>query len=219
VRRIALAALLSCFLFPTLALAGSGEPRVHLVAADQRVARVGLVRLADLNPDYVVDRTHMANVFIPRCPGSYAPDRSDLTVTGTARSSFRNASSWIASNAAVYRTDGEAAAWWDRVVGPALATCSGRMLVRYPPKGMRGRLLSVRALRVHGLDVADRSAGYRIAMRFTNARGSMLMYRDLIFTMKSRAISSVGVASLVHPCGCGMGLAQTVVVRLIHARY
>jgi hypothetical protein len=85
----------------TAARAARAAPDIELNAADVARARSVLIRRSDLisvwGPEPEVKAT--ARPGIPRCPGFYMPDRSGLTITGTAESVFTNGADRIGSNA------------------------------------------------------------------------------------------------------------------------
>jgi len=148
-----LAALACC------AAAAADREKVHIVAADQALAKNALVRLADLG-----DPTGWSGGATKPAPpssftcGSYTAKQSDLVLTGNAAAKWLHSGLEIDSEAQVLRTQGMVALDWQRTVThTGITDCLRQKFASGLPKGQK----LVSFAEVTFPKVAQRSAAYR----------------------------------------------------------
>ena len=129
-RRLGLV-LVAFALVPGLAFASQGgPPRYKPVAKDVRWAKDSVLHTEDVPLQYRRDPGRYADVLLPQCPGYYAPDRSDLTGTGTAEAYFRSGNSGLGSAVSLFASQTDTGKWWKRVVTDRYVTCFARQLLQ-----------------------------------------------------------------------------------------
>ncbi len=163
-RRLAIV-LAACLAVPALALAADGEPKKRIVPADQKRAAALVLKRADFAAGWKRVRTPDEGEDL-RCPG-FAPDESDLTLTGESETEFEHADGlYVGSFSNVYVSDADARASWTRSVKPAVARCVAHFFRQGASAGgakvailTQGRMAFPR--------VAPRTAAFRVTARVT----------------------------------------------------
>jgi hypothetical protein len=128
-----LTALLLC------AAAWGDREKVHIVAADQAVAKNALVRIADLGSPtgWSGGPTKPTPPTSFRC-GSYVAKQSDLVLTGNAAARWMHNGLEIDSESQVLRTEDMVARDWQRTVAHAGVTeCLRKKFASGLPKGQK----------------------------------------------------------------------------------
>jgi hypothetical protein len=178
-------------------------------------AQSAVVRAGDLGPGYRVDRERRARILMPRCPG-FAPDRSDLTITGDASSFVTDGRNGVASYVTLFRTRAHQEQWWRRVVGLRYARCLARALAgQMMPNGIRTTVVAARAL--PGTQTG-RVALFRIVLRHTRGGRSVDVYRDVALVADGRWNAVVSSYAPLRSCECLGDLAREVRTRIAQAR-
>jgi hypothetical protein len=138
----AIALLLALAFVAALALspaAAGDREKVHIVAADQALARSALVRLTDLgNPDGWAGGPRKPAPPSSFTCGSYTARQSDLVLTGAAASKWTHTGLQIDSESQVLRTAKMVDLDWRRTVThPGVVDCMRRTFLSGLPKGQR----------------------------------------------------------------------------------
>ena len=151
---------------PALALAANGEPKKRIVAADQKKAAAIVLRLPDFAAGWKRVRTPDDGEDL-RCPG-FAPDESDLTLTGESETEFEhtNGIAYVGSFSNVYVSSKDALASWTRSVKPAVARCIAHFF-RQGFAGEGRKVAIVKQGRMAFPRVAPRTAAFRVLTRVT----------------------------------------------------
>jgi hypothetical protein len=192
---------------------GADKPRERIDPVDQRRAQASLFSTRQLGRLAQRDPLHIAALPIPLCRG-YAPDRSDLTITGDAEAYYVVPGSALGLSVAVFRTGLERSAWWKRVLTPRYAGCLARFLAIHDRRtGWRARPLQARRLRVNR--TANDNAGYRIVIRYTKRGRRLDVYRDVVFLGTTRSVGSLVVYGYGKPCVCAKTLATRLAAQMV----
>jgi hypothetical protein len=151
---------------PALAFAAEGEPRKRIVPADQKKAAAIVLQRADFAAGWKRVRTSEGGDD-PRCPG-FAPDESDLTLTGESESEFEYTGGmpYVGSFSNVYVSTKDALASWSRSVKPAVARCVAHFF-RQGIAAEGGKVAILKQGRMAFPRVAPRTAAFRVLARVT----------------------------------------------------
>lgn len=222
-RAVLLALLTAVALACAAAALAAGEPRKQLTAADNARAKAMQLTRADLGAGWTATRSTTPDDTDFRCAG-YAPDESDLTLTGEAESpdlslESQAAFAFVQSTASVYSTSAEGAASWRRTVKPGLLRCFTEILRKEVAKqpGLRFAVTSSRALPF--ARVAPRTAAYRISATVTSQGVPIPMVLDLVLLGNGRANGGFFVISALQPFPAAQEarLARTMAGRMAKA--
>jgi hypothetical protein len=201
-----------------------GTPKLQLTAADNLSAKQAVLQVADFDPPWRADPRKMppALAIVPYCPGSYAPDRSSVTVTGSAEARFTNdptlhIGDGVAAHVSVFRSAADSDTYWRATVRPAFATCLAKVYGQISTKH-ETRLLAVNRVSV-GPTGADRVAAYRTVMAYLppGATRGDIAYRTDVFLGHGRALVHLQFAYYNHECPCTIPLVRIAALRLIDA--
>jgi hypothetical protein len=164
-RRLAIF-LAACLAVPALALAAEGEPKKQIAPADQKKAASIVLKRADFAAGWKRIRTPDDGEDL-RCPG-FAPDESDLTLTGESESEFEYTGGmpYVGSFSNVYVSAKDALASWARSVKPAVARCVAHFF-RQGIAAEGGKVAIVKQGRMAFPRVAPRTAAFRVLARVT----------------------------------------------------
>lgn len=198
---------------PPLAAAATGDWRVRATAADTAKARSSLIRAGDLWSSYRADPTSRAQGPSLRCR-DYAPNVSEVTLTGEARRSFHAGESAVGSIVWVFRSQRDAEKAWNEIVTRTYVRCLAQSLTKNLQRGWTARILEAR--RVAFSSVASRSAAFRIVIRYSGPRGSIVAYSEIARVGVGRANAFVWLDTMGHACDCEMleGLSNRVASRM-----
>jgi hypothetical protein len=193
-------------------------PREHHTAGDTARAESSLLRLADLDAGFGVDPRETAEPWIPHCAG-YPGDRSEITITGSATSSFRYMSIAIGSRATFFRSGFDADAYWRKTVRRAFARCFARVFKDTRGKGVHAQTISAKQVPL-GPTGADAAMAFRVVTQLSDdGVRPFAWYQAIAFVRAGRGIAVVEVASGYHPCPCYRELATRVAERLGNANH
>ena len=164
-RRLAIF-LAVCLAVPALALAAEGEPKKQIAPADQKKAASIVLKRGDFAAGWKRIRTPDDGEDL-RCPG-FAPDESDLTLTGESESEFEYTGGmpYVGSFSNVYVSTKDALASWSRSVKPAVARCVAHFF-RQGIAAEGGKVAIVKQGRIAFPRVAPRTAAFRVLARVT----------------------------------------------------
>lgn len=208
--RAVLGVALSALTLVLVQAVGAAETQpVKLNAADQAAAKAVTLRAADLGrgwqggatkPDLTPDQT---------C----ATKRSDLLITGAAKSEFRTTGAYVSSESNVLRTAAMVNADWTRTVAStAFMACARRQLTQQ----QGASFVSFKKLPFPS--VARYTARYRVVYDYGTAAVPAPVLIDLIFLGQGRSEISLMVsapwANRAQVDGVGRRLATILVGRL-----
>ena len=176
------------------------EPRKAYRKADQAFARAAVLQRSDL-PGWRVQAVEGTGTNDLRCGRVYAPNLSDLTVTGQAQSSFaQGVSSFALSGAGLFASAAQAAKAWKRVITPGLVKClrmSFEASVRNSSSGLEVRTLYAGPLALPR--VAERTAAFRLSVEVKVNGQAVRSYFDVVLLGRGRISAELGFVSLQRP--------------------
>jgi hypothetical protein len=195
----------------------AGMPRLQLRAADSRRAKSALLRRSDLISTFRVD-PHGSGVPIPRC-ADFPGDRSSITITGLAKSSFTDGTDVMASSSIVFKSYGDLDRYWARTVRPRFATCNAEAYASTRSAGVKMKTLMARQIRI-GATGAERAAAFRTITRvWFGGHSPVDWYQTVVFLRQDRGLAAIKIGYANQPCNCQTGLARRLAGRLIEASH
>jgi hypothetical protein len=213
-RRLALAAVFLLAL-AVVAAASARDPRaekLRLNAADNRAARGSLVTAADLRAGWQRMKSSGDDT-VPSCPG-YRPDFSKYTITGKAEAEFKSsAGALLTSSTEVYASHAQAIADYRLGTKPQVASCLAQTFEHQPTGDPTVHVKAVSAKRIAAPRLGERSARYKIVLRFTGPSGSIPAYLDAIVFQKGRSIALLLTLGVSRPVTDGVTLARLMSAR------
>ena len=159
-------------------VASAAEPQpTKFNAADQAAAKAITLKLSDLGAGWKGGPTK-PDLTSDTCPTK----RSDLVLTGAARSQFQGSGVFVSSEANVLRTAAMVRTDWQRTVAnPAFWACGKRELANAPG----AKLVSLK--KVAFPKMAGYSARYRVLYDYGKAGSPALVLIDLIMVGRGRS--------------------------------
>jgi hypothetical protein len=197
------------------AAAGADRERVHIVAADQKLAKNALVRLTDLgNPaGWTGGETTAQSPSSFTC-GTYTAKQSDLVLTGNAASKWVHSGLEIDSEAQVLRTSGMVALDWQRTVTHAgVVACLKRQFASGLPKGQK--LVSFRP--VSFPKIAERSAAFRGLVDVDTGNATVRVLVDVVVVGAGRMELTL-ITTAPYAARAPVKTAETRLAQLLAAR-
>ncbi len=195
----------------------AGMPRLQLRAADNRRAKSTLLRKSDLISTFRVD-SRGSGVPIPRCAG-FPGDRSSITITGLAKSSFTDSTDVIASSSIVFKSYGDLDRYWARTVRRRFATCNAEAYASTRSASVKMKTLMARQIRI-GATGAERAAAFRTITRvWFSGHRPVDWYQTVVFLRQDRGLAAIKIGYVNQPCDCQTGLARRLAGRLIEASH
>jgi hypothetical protein len=190
----------------------AGEPVDRPNAADVKRAKSSLVRLSDLDK-YHVDRKLARAPQIPRC-ANYPGDRSDITITGFASSSFMYYNDSISSAALFFKTFADGDRYWQKTVRTAFVQC---LASKMNGSGAKQKVMSAKQITI-GPTTADRAVAYRMITRVTlPTLKPHYWVETTVFVKYGRGIAVIRIVDLDHVCACYTNIASGLTSRLVTA--
>lgn len=216
---VAAAAVLSAGV--QIAMAGTAadpaQPLARPTAADNARARSAVTRLADLVAGFRVDTKKERAPLIPHCDG-YPGDRSDVTVTGSAKSSFLQGSNSIASSVLYFKTFADGERYWKATVRPKYVDCLARFVPGLMVETAKTRTLMAKPIRI-GATSAERAVAYRTITRVEAPGIEPYTWSETVaFVKLGRAIGIVRIVYVNYLCECHTDIALDLTRRLRAAR-
>jgi hypothetical protein len=192
-----------------------GQPRMRTNAADMRRAKQALMRLSDLRRgSFRIDGKGWGAPQIPHCPSGYPGDRSGVTITGEASSSFTDGFDLMGSTALLFKTYADAGRYWKQTARPAFATCDAAAIRAHIIKGAKAKTLLARELPISRTG-ADAAAVYRTITRiFVPGHPAYDWYQTTLFVKVARGVAIARIAYANQPCDCHPEAARTLTRRL-----
>ncbi|HEY8103569.1 MAG TPA: hypothetical protein VIE18_03575 [Gaiellaceae bacterium] len=203
-RRLAIL-LAACLAVPALAFAGAGagEPKKRIAPADQKKAAAIVLKRADLAANWKRIHTSDGGDDL-RCPG-FAPDESDLTLTGESETEFEYTGGmpYLGSFSNVYVSTKDALASWTRSVKPAVAGCVAHFF-RQGVAAEGGKVTILKQGKIAFPLVAPRTAAFHVLARvtLTNAGKSVTIPFAIHLIALGRGRADVGLIAM----GPGTGI-------------
>lgn len=201
-----------------VALAVNGpDPRKQPVdlpnAADTARAKSSVIRLSDLVKGFRVDTTQGRAPVIPHCE-SYPGDRSEITTTGFAKSSFKQAGNSIASSALFFKTWEDSDRYWQKTVRLQYVKCLAATLAF---GGVKPRITMAKQIKI-GPTGADQAVAYRLIARVSPAGEKPFYWTETAaFVKVGRGIALIRIIYINHLCECHTAIAGDLARRLSDA--
>ena len=198
-----------------VAAASARDPRaekLQLNARDNRAARASLVTAADLAAGWQRIKSSGDDT-VPSCPG-YRPDFSKYTITGKAEAEYKSsAGALVTSSTEVYANHAQAIADYRLGAKPQVASCLAQTFEKQPTGDPTVTVKAVSAKQVAAPRLGERSARYKIVLRFTGPAGSVPAYLDAIVFQKGRSIALLMTLGVSRPVTDGDALARIMSAR------
>ena len=214
-RRFALAAAAALLALAVAATAAARDPRaetLRLNARDSRAARAALIKPADLRGDWQ-RTTSSAEDSVPSCSG-YRPDFSRFTITGKAAADYKTAiGEGLTSSAEVYASHADATADYKLGTKPQVASCLAREIEKAAASDPTVQAKTLVAKQVAAPRIGERSARYKLVLRFTGPAGSLPIYVDAIVFQKGRTLALLMTVGVSRPITNGTALARRMYSR------
>jgi hypothetical protein len=207
-------------------LAGSGAaaapsegiapgPVNRLVKADNQRAKATVLRAGDVYSNFVRDRSLRRAPTIAHC-GAYPGDRSDITVTGEARSAFTLNSYSIGSAALWFRTTADADRYWRKTVRARYVTCLAERLEFADAEGgvVKPRIAQAARIPLRPTG-AEKAVAYRVTAQVTGPGLEPFTWLETaVFVKSGRGIALLRTIWINDNCDCYHGLARVLAKRL-----
>lgn len=171
--------------------AGDGNQQIKFNRADQAAARAVVIRRADLGSSGWTGGPSKPDLSSgPTCP-NYHPKRSDLVLTGAARTTFQNAGFEFDSQSGVLKTRRMVALDWRRsVLAPGTIPCLRRTIA----KGLPSNAKVVSFKRLPFPHVAHYTALFRGVISVTAQGRTVRVLTDSVLVGRNRTELTITVA-------------------------
>jgi hypothetical protein len=197
-----------------VAAASNGQPQKKLTPAGSALAQKVALKQSDFAAGWTSKPSSNSKSATPNCP-DFKPDQSDLTEIGRFESpefSGPGGVPFVSSEVAVFKSNGQAKASFDRILKPGLTQCMGSTLEASAPKGMTFKIVSQSLTPVSGL--GDQASTGKIVIQFS-ASGTKGVYDVEFHAIRKGAIDGViFVVSVGGPYAGTDVLAQKLVSRM-----
>jgi hypothetical protein len=191
--RLGLVALLAALLAGA-AVAAPGDPERRAIRpADEAWARRINLTLRDLPPGFQQAPARSGDSSSALTCKGFAPDLSDLTVTGDAQSRpfFRRDGTSIFSGAEVFRTVHDAREDWRRTVRREALPCVATIIEQQSTQSVRMKVVSSAVRTAPRL--GDRTASFRIVASVTASGVHIKAWMDVLGVGRGRADATLFV--------------------------
>ncbi len=195
--RLGLVVLSAAVLTASAVAAPGDREKRDIRPADQALARKANLRLGDLPAGFRAKRlsskadSASEDAGPDSCPG-FAPDLSDLVITGEASSpQFKSTWMTIHSSAEVYRSIGDERKSWRRTARREAVDCLADAIDKQPAAGMRLTLGAT--LQRPSPRVGERSVSFRLVGRLTTNGVKIPIWIDLLGVSRGRADATLFV--------------------------
>lgn len=218
VRRVAVAglALIALTVVPSAPSGVPSDPKAPVdrsTAADNKRAASATTRFRDLVPGFSVDSSKERTPLIPHCD-AYPGDRSDVTVTGSATSSFTRANDSIASTVLLFKTGLDSDRYWKATVKPKYVNCLARFVKGMMVESATTTTLMAKQIPI-GPTTAEKVMAYRTISRVAAPGIKTYTWSETVaFVKLSRAVGIIRVVWVNYTCDCHTGLALDMTMRL-----
>jgi hypothetical protein len=193
-------------------------PVDRLSKADMARARASVLRSSDVFSNFTPTTSAVRQPTIAHC-NDYPGDRSDVTVTGEARSAFKMGAYSIGSTVLWFKTTGDANRYWTKTVRPQYIRCRADLLRLANGAGETIKPYITQAapvaLRPTG---AQRAVAYRLIAGVPATPGagndSYNFIDTNIFIKVGRSIGLLRTVWITSACDCYHDLARVLATRL-----
>jgi len=212
-----------------VALADAADPRKQPVeqptAADTARAKSSLLRRSDLAAQFQVQSQRSQTPRLPTC-ATYPGDRSDITITGSANTSFqlrgkagRPVGNRVASSAFFFETASDSDRYWQKTVRPEFVTCLAASLVfGTATKPVRPHRIVLAKEVFLGPVGAEKAVAYRVIADIRlPGKERIYLTETAAFVKVGRAIAAFRITEVDHVCMCHTPIARDVAARLTAA--
>jgi len=177
------------------ALAAPGDPQRKHTAADQALAKAALLKKSDFGTGWTATPTKQSSSSGLSC-ATFKPDQSDLIETGNADSpDFANGPAvFLSQTVAVFKTAGQAASSWSRIVKPGLIGCLASLLEQGSSKGTTITVTHKGTFAFPKL--AARTAAFRLVASVKSGTTTLPVYADLVLLARGRMDSVIFFTSV-----------------------
>ena len=182
--------------------------------ADNVRARSALLRQADVFAGFSLERGEpLSAPRIPHCAG-YPGDRSNITVTGSATSSFRKGDISMASTVLFFKTKADSDRYWRATVRFQYARCLAETLPLEFSVKVRISGANQIPMRLAG---AEKAVAYRVVAQVPT-KPAYSWIETAAFVKQGRAVGLIRTVWLSHVCDCHSDLGAAVSRRLRQAQ-
>jgi hypothetical protein len=180
---------------------------------DTARAQSSLLRLNDLVRGFAVERKGTRAPLVPHC-GTYPPDRSSVTITGAAASSFQHRKNSIASRVIFFATEADAERYWAATVRPAYVQCLAKFVPSLMVRTAKTKTLLAKRIPM-GITGGIQQAAYRTITRVAAPGIPAYTWSETVaFTRVWRGIAIVRVVYVNTLCECHTEIARDLAQRL-----
>ena len=193
-------------------------PTIRFAKADVARARTVVLRASDVFSNFTPTTTPTRQPMIAHCNG-YPGDRSDITITGEARTAFKLRGYSIGSTVLWFESAADANRYWVKTVRLQYIRCRAIGL-RLP----NGAGESIKPYITEAAPVPLRSTGAQKAVAYRliagvpgtpGAGNDSYNYIDTnVFIKVGRSIAMLRTVWITNPCDCYHDLARTLATRL-----
>ena len=210
--RLLVAAMAACF---CASGAAAAVPAKKHTPSGMTAAKSSLLTLKDLGKGWTATKAGSTGLQLS-CTG-YQPSGKGIVEIGSASSpNFTGGSTgpFLVQLASVFANTREAGTLWTRAVRPGLITCVAQTLKTITTRGIRVAITSQGALPIS--NVADRTAGYRVAATLSSKKQKLKTYFDVVLVESGSTIYEITFSSLVSPVPANFerGVALIIAKRL-----
>ena len=193
------------------------QPVSKPTAADNARARSAVTRLGDLVAGFRVDVKQERAPLIPHCD-RYPGNRSDVTVTGSAKSSFVQGANSIGSTVLYFKTVADAERYWKATVRATYVQCLAKFVKSIMVDTATTSTTMAKQIAI-GATSAERAIAFRTITRVEAPGIEPYTWSETVaFVKLARGIGIVRVVYVNHLCECHTGLALDLTRRLRAAR-
>ena len=188
------------------------QPLDRPTKADTARAKSAVIRQSDVFAGFRVDQSRESRPRVPHC-AAYPGDRSGITVTGSATSSFRRGDISLASTVMWFKTKADSDRYWRATVRFGYVKCLAELL---PLEfSVKPRITGANQIPMV-LGRADRVAAYRLVARIPSTP-QYTWIETAAFVKKGRAVGLIRTVWLNHVCDCHNDLGLAVSRRMTEA--
>ena len=191
------------------------QPIDRPAKADVARAKATVLLGRDVFSNFTRDATLKTAPTIAHC-GNYPGDRSDITVTGSARSAFRLNSYSIGSSALWFKTAGDADRYWTKTVRKQYVQClaEGLQFTDAEGKIVKPRIAQAEQIQLRNTG-AEQAVAYRVIGGVTGTGiKSFNWIETAVFVKHGRSIALLRTIWINSFCSCYHDLAKLLAKRL-----
>jgi hypothetical protein len=216
-RSAVLAGLVLLLAAPTFAIAADppGAPRKAYRPADVRRANSALLRKSDLIASFAVDPKEAGVPLIPHCP-DFPGDRSNVTITGQAKSAFTDGTDAMGSSSLFFKTRSDLDRYWTATVRERFVSCDAELYATTRREGVQAETLFASEIPL-GATGAQTAKAFRMITHLSDANAAVDRYQTMVFLRSGRGLTMIRILYFNQPCDCYTGLARLLAQRLIRA--